>query len=102
MKFFLQKDGAYAINLDEYAGVGTHGIALFFRKTEIVYFDSLVLIIFLKKLKNSLEKNIKANVFRVQASSSIMYKYFFIGFNDFMITGKKLTDFTSSLPYYFE
>ena len=31
------KDGAYITNLDEYANVGTHWIALFCKKT--VYFD---------------------------------------------------------------
>ena len=36
----LKKDGAYVINLDEYADVGTHWIALFCNKNEIVYFDS--------------------------------------------------------------
>ena len=34
------KDGAYVINLDEYADVGTHWIALFCNRSEIVYFDS--------------------------------------------------------------
>ena len=34
------KDGAYIINLDEYANVGTHWIALFCKKNEIIYFDS--------------------------------------------------------------
>ena len=34
------KDGAYIINLDEYADVGTHWIALFCKKNEIVYFNS--------------------------------------------------------------
>ena len=34
------KDGAYVINLDEYADVGTHCIALFCNKNKIVYFDS--------------------------------------------------------------
>ena len=34
------KDGAYAINLDEYADVGTHWIALVYNRNEIVYFDS--------------------------------------------------------------
>ena len=34
------KDGAYIINLDEYADVGTQWIALFCKKNEIVYFDS--------------------------------------------------------------
>ena len=34
------KDRAYIINLDEYADVGTHWIALFCKRNEIVYFDS--------------------------------------------------------------
>ena len=34
------KDGAYVINLDEHADVGTHSIALFCNRNEIVYFDS--------------------------------------------------------------
>ena len=34
------KDGADVIKLNEYAGVGTHWIALFCKKNEIVYFDS--------------------------------------------------------------
>ena len=33
-------DGAYVINLDEYADVGTHWIALFCNINKIVYFDS--------------------------------------------------------------
>ena len=34
------KDGTYIINFDEYADIGTHWIALFCKKNEIVYFDS--------------------------------------------------------------
>ena len=34
------KDGAYVIDLDEYADVGTHWIALFCNISEIVYMDS--------------------------------------------------------------
>ena len=39
---YLKKiiDGAYIINLDEYADVGTHWITLFCNRNEIVYFDS--------------------------------------------------------------
>ena len=50
---------------------------------------------FLKKLKNLLEmktKNIKTNIFRVQANDSVMCGYFCIGFIDFMLAGKRLTD----------
>ena len=48
------KDGAYVINLDEYADIGTHWIALLCNRSKIVYFDSLVLNMFLKKLNNLL------------------------------------------------
>ena len=34
------KDNAYGINLDEYADVGTHWIALFWNKNNVIYFDS--------------------------------------------------------------
>ena len=34
------KDVAYVINLDEYADIGTHWIALFCNRSEIVYFNS--------------------------------------------------------------
>ena len=35
------KDGAYLINLDEYADVGTHWIPLFCSRNENVYLDSV-------------------------------------------------------------
>ena len=34
------KDGAYIMNLDEYKDAGTHWIALFCNKNNIIYFDS--------------------------------------------------------------
>ena len=49
------KNRAYVINLEEYADTGTHWIALFCKKYEVIYFDSFGVNIFLKKLKNILE-----------------------------------------------
>ena len=90
------KDGAYVINLDDYADVGTHWIALFCNRSEIVYFDSFGVEHVPEEIKIFVgNKNIIANIFRVQANSSVMCGYFCIGFIDFMLTGKKLTDFTS-------
>ena len=40
-------------------------------------------------------KIIIANIFQVQANNSVMCGNFCIGFIDFMLAGKKLTDFTS-------
>ena len=61
------KDGAYVINLDEYADTGTHWIALFCNKNEIVYFDSFGVEHVPEEIKEFIEnKNIKADIFRVQ------------------------------------
>ena len=90
------KDGAYVINLDEYADVGTHWIALFCNRNEIVYFDSFGVEHIPEEIKEFIEnKNIKANIFRVQANNSVMCGYLCIGFIDFMLTCKKLTDYTN-------
>ena len=40
-------------------------------------------------------KNIKANIFRIKAYDSITWKNFCIGFIDFMLVGKTLTEFTN-------
>ena len=40
-------------------------------------------------------KNIKASILRVQENDSIMCGYFYIGFIDFMLAGKKLTGYTN-------
>ena len=48
-------------------------------------------------------KNIIANIFRVQANDSVMCGYFCIEFIDFVLAGKKLTDFTNMFsPYDFK
>ena len=55
----------------------------------------------IKKLVGT--KNIIANIFRVQVHDSVMCRYFCIGFINFMLAGKKLTDFTDMFsPYDFE
>ena len=38
-------------------------------------------------------KNIKTNIFRIQAYNSIMCGYFYIVFIDFMVAGKTLTGY---------
>ena len=62
------KDGAY-VNLDEYADEGTHLIALFSKRNEIVYFDSFGVEHVPEKTKEFIgNKNTKANIFRVQVN----------------------------------
>ena len=98
------KDGAYVIKLDEYADVGTHWITLFCNRSEIVYFDSFGVEHVPEEITEFIgNKNIIANIFRLQANDSVICGYFCIGFIDFMLASKKLTDFTSLFsPYDFE
>ena len=95
------KDGGYVINLDEYADVGTHWIALFCNRSEIVYFNSFGVEHVPEEIKEFIgNKNIIANIFRVQANNSVMCGYYCIGFIDFMLAGKKVTDFTDFFSSY--
>ena len=92
---------AYVINLDEYADVGTHWIALFFRRSEIVYFDSFGVEHAPEEIKEVIgNKNIEANIFRVQSNDWVMCGCFCIGFIDFMLAGEKLTDFISLFSHH--
>ena len=90
------KNGAYVVNLDEYADVDTHWVALYVND-EVVYFDSFGIEHIPKKIIKFIggSKDIKANIFRLQAYVSIMCDDFCIKFIDFMIDGKSLVDFTS-------
>ena len=83
------KSGAYVINLDEYADVGTHWIALYVKNNEVIYFDSFGVEHVPKEIKRFIgHKNTKTNIFRMQGDHSIICGYFCIGFIDFMFAGK--------------
>ena len=83
------KSGAYVINLDEYADVGTHWIAFCVKKMKLFTLIVLVLNMFLKKSKDLLDiKTQKTNIFRIQADTSMMCGYFCIGFIDFVCRKK--------------
>ena len=86
----------YVINLDEYSDIGTHWIAFYLQINNITYFDSFGVEHISEEIKTFISnKNIKTNIFRIQAYDSIMCGYFCIGFIDFMLSGKTLTDFTN-------
>ena len=56
-----------------------------------IYFDSFGVEHITKEIKEFIgNKNIKANIYRVQSNNSIMCGYFCIGFIDFMLEGKTL------------
>ena len=98
-------DGAYIINLDlEDSDIGTHWVALYVRNKDVTYLDSSGVEHIPKEIKTfigrllssaSHNKNIKTNIFRIQAYDSIMCGYFCIECIDFMPARKTLTEFTN-------
>ena len=90
------KDGTYVINLHEYSDIGTHWIALYIKNNDITYFDSFGVEHIPKDIKAFIKnRNIKTNIFRIQAYDSIMCRYFCIGFISFLFKGKNLTEYTN-------
>ena len=77
---------------------------MYVNNNDVTYFDSFEVEHIPKEIKTFfscplssalLDKNIKANIFRVQAYDSIMCGYFCIGFLDFMLAGKTLNEYTN-------
>ena len=100
------KDGAYVINLDEYSDIRTHWVALYIggaspkeirNNNNAIYFDCFRAENIPKEIKAFINHPSykKTNIFRIRAYDLIMCGYFCIGFIDFMLVGKNLTEFTS-------
>ena len=90
------KDGAYVINPDDYSDIGTHWIALYINNKTVTYFDSIGVEHNPKEIKKFINnKNIIANIFRLEIYDSVMCGYFCVGFIDFMLKCSNLTDFTN-------
>ena len=98
------KDGTYVTNLDEYSDIGIHWILLYVKNNDITYFDSFGVVHIPKEIIKLIgRKNVIVNVFRIQAFDSIMCGYFCIGFINFMLKSKSLTEYTNLFsPYDFK
>ena len=82
------------INLDEYESIGNHWIALYVIAENVTYFDSFGDEHIRKAIKKFIvNKNIITNIYRIQALDSIMCEYFCIGFIDFILKNKCLSEF---------
>ena len=104
------KDGAYIINLDDCSDIGTHWVALWVNNNNVTYFYSFGVEHIPKEIKafinndnnnnNNNNNNIITNIFNILPCDSMMCGYFCIGFIDFMLAGKKVTDCTNLFfPY---
>ena len=90
------KDGTYVINIHEYSDIRTHWIALYVRNNNVTYFDIFGVEHITKEIKTFINnKNIKTNIFRIQAHNSVTCGYFCIGFINFVLAGKTLTEYTN-------
>ena len=88
------KDGTYVININEYSDIRTHWIALYVRNNNVTYFDIFGVEHITKEIKTFINnKNIKTNIFRIQAHNSVTCGYFCIGFINFVLAGKTLTEY---------
>ena len=109
MEFILEipskiMDGEYGINLDEYSDIGTHWIAFYALSNNVTYFHSFRAEHIPKEIKSFISnESTTTDIFRIEAYDSVMCGYFCIGFIDFMLNGKSLTNFTNSFsPNYFK
>ena len=64
---------------------------------DVTYFGSFRVEHIPKEIKTFIDHSlsITTNIFRIQAYDSTMCVYFYIGFIDFMLAGKTLTEFTN-------
>ena len=80
--------------MDEYQDICTHWITLFVKKDQVIYFDSFGVEYVPKVIKKFTgNKDIKSNIFRIQAYNSLMFGYFCTLFLEFMLKGKTFNDF---------
>ena len=72
-------ENAYVINLDEYLDIGTHWNSSSMNNNGVTYFDSFGVDHIPKEIKKLIRsKNVKVNMFRIQAYDSIVCGYFCI------------------------
>ena len=67
------------------------------RNSDVTYFDSFGVEHIPKEIKAFIGRSLSVttNIFRIQAFDSIMCGYLCIGFIDFMLAGKALTEYTN-------
>ena len=90
------KDGAYIANLDKYESIGTHWNTLYKNAKKVTYFNRFGVEHIPKEIRKFIRnKNVKTNIYRIQAYNSIMCGYFYIGFIDFMLKDKSLLEYAN-------
>ena len=69
---------------------------MYILNNKVTYFDSFGVEHIPKEIKKFIKRStIVTNILRIQAYDSMMCEYFCIGFIDFMLKSKSLSDFTN-------
>ena len=69
---------------------------MYIQNNDVTYFDSFGVEHIPKEIRTFIgNKNIKANIFRIQAYDLIICGYFCMGFIGFILEGKTLTKYTN-------
>ena len=70
---------------------------MYVNNNDVTYFDSFGVKHILKEIKSYINRSllVTINIFRIQAYDSIMCRYICIGFIDFMLAAKTLTQYTN-------
>ena len=90
------KSGVYVINLDGYSCIETHWIALYALNNSITYFNSFGGKNIPKEIKNFIGKKNK-NLYKYTSIWFNNVRIFCTAFIDFMLTGRRWTEFKNSL-----
>ena len=73
------KDGVYVVNINEYSDIGTYWVALYVNNKTVTYFHSSGIEHISKEVKKFVNnKNIIANIFKIQAYDLVMCGYLII------------------------
>ena len=85
------------IILDDKKSKKTHWVSLFIDRNLAVYFDSFRIEYIHQEVLNKVkDKSITHNTFRIQDNESIMSRFCYIAFIEYMLVGKCLLDYTNS------
>ena len=69
---------------------------MYVNDNNVTYFDSFGVEYIQIEIRKSIEnRNLISNIYTTQAYDSVMCRYFWIGFVDFMLKGKSLLEYTN-------
>ena len=90
------RDGKYVIRLDKYRSKGPLWIASYVNDNNVIHFDNFGVEYIPNKTRKFIgNKNVKTNIYIIQAFDLIMCGYFCIGFIDFMLKSESLLEYTN-------